>query len=1278
MYVSTVLSQQMAFRFTNLTIDHGLSQSSIYSITQDKKGFIWFGTQDGLNRYDGYKFTVYNNDPNDDNTISNKYIHSICEDQNGILWIGTWGGGLNKFNTSTKKITRYKNNNSDNSLSNDFVRTIYEDKNYNLWIGTADGTLHLMNKENSTFTRFKTPDINNGENEITSIFEDKNNVLWVANKSGLHVFDRKTKKITISYNYDANDDKTISSNKLNTIYEDSFGTLWFGTDNGLNKFNKKTKTFTRFQNDINDPKSIMHNNVSVIFEDKNQNLWIGMLGGGLAKYQEKTNTFIKFIHEPSNLNSLMSNQVQSAFVDKFGILWVGIYSKGITKLNFNPKKFTLFRETSNNNSLNNNSIFSIYEDNNDNIWIGTYGGGVNIYNTESKKFTYLKNILGNSNSLSNNFIRDIFKDSKGNFWFSTWGGGLDLYNPKTKKFKHFVHKPNKNSISSNKIYKVIEDRFGTIWIATYNGGLCKYEPNTNKFSYIKHNVNDSTSLSHNDVFSIFEDFDGTLWICTRNGLNHYNQLSKKITQYKTDGTKNTPSTLEIYSINKTSHNVYWLGTGNGLNRFDSKTKKFAYFTQKDGLPNNVIYDLLIDNGGNLWLSTNNGLSRFNPKTYEVKNFNKKDGLQSNEFNLNACFRNKYGKLYFGGINGFNVFSPIEIKDNQYEPTVVITDFKIFNKSIPVGKMINDRIILEKNISETKKIILSHNDYVFSFDFAALHYVSPENNKFKYKLEGFEKEWNYTPADRRFVTYTNLNPRTYVFRVKATNNDGIWSKDEARITIIVEPPFWKTWWFRISAIIFAISVILMLVKLRMKRIKIQNEILEKLVKVRTAEVVKQRNDISLKNTKLKKQKEEILSQSELLSYTNKELEKLSIVASETDNAVLIMNSQGTIEWVNEGYKRLYGYNLDETKARGESIIDISSNIKIKEAINYCIINKKSHIYQAQSVTKSGNKIWVQTTLTPIINNNKIVKLIAIDSNITKLKSAEREILNQSEELLVQKHELTIRKNKIEIQNENIRASIKYAQTIQKAILPIQNTMNQYLETEIIFKPKDIVSGDFYWFSIVNENNKKSAFIAVVDCTGHGVPGAFMSMIGSRLLNEIVNEKRILEPASILENLNIGVSNTLKQEQTDNNDGMDVCICKIENIESNKNRVTFSGARRPLYYYKQGDDSISIIKGDKKSIGGIRARRSNVQHTNNELILSNGDTLYLSSDGIIDQNTTDRKRFGSVRFLNVLNNNVDKSIPLQKHNMLESLYEFQNNELQRDDITLVIIKLVDKLF
>lgn len=566
-------------------------------------------------------------------------------------------------------------------------------------------------------------------------------------------------------------------------------------------------------------------------------------------------------------------------------------------------------------------------------------------------------------------------------------------------------------------------------------------------------------------------------------------------------------------------------------------------------------------------------------------------------------------------------------------------------------------------------LIPHLEYKYNsltFEFSAAFYEDNGKTRYSYMIEGFEDEWSILTFETKAI-YTNIPEGKYTFKVKATNIYG----DESTVAefkFVISPPWYRTIAAYITYFVLAVLFIYLIIKIQTKRLKQQNIELERIVKERTAEI--------------QHQKEEIEAQAH-------ELEKLSIVASETDNAVVIADSNGDFEWINHGFTRLYGYNFEEMiKLFGKNLLTSSSNPQIQELLDHCLKERTTVIYESTTKTKDGRIKWAQTTITPIVNKNgEVTKLIAIDSDISKLKQAEMEILQKNEEIMLQKEmleqqneeittqneELELQNSQIAFQNEQIKSSIRYAKTIQTAILPTGNLISNYFEHFIIYRPKDIVSGDFYWFSVNKYSEGEYYFIAAIDCTGHGVPGAFMSMIANRIVSEIINEAGIFSPKEILQLLDKNIRKALKQDENFNQDGMDLCLCRIEKKSGNEFEIVFSGAKRALYYFNSQKKSLETLKADRKSIGGTNLRYSKVEFTNQNLKMFKNDILYLSTDGYIDQNDVERKKIGTTKFLQTLEYCLEQPLIEQKIVLTSLLGEWQKESEQRDDITLIGLKL-----
>jgi PAS domain S-box-containing protein len=576
--------------------------------------------------------------------------------------------------------------------------------------------------------------------------------------------------------------------------------------------------------------------------------------------------------------------------------------------------------------------------------------------------------------------------------------------------------------------------------------------------------------------------------------------------------------------------------------------------------------------------------------------------------------------------------------------------------------------------------LKYKNNSLTFEFAASFYEEPERTRYRYILEGFDENWSNKTTETKAV-YTNIPGGNYVFKVKAENVFGNEST-VAEFHFTVLPPWYKTIWAYIGYVFLFFGIIFLSIYAYSRRLKAQNRELEKIVKQRTMEIFQQKEEIKAQAEELQVVNESLSKQAVILEEKNIELEKLSIVARETDNAIVIMDQSGNFEWVNAGFTRLYGFTLAEfSKSFGNNILKASSNPHIKEVLELCINEKHSKTYESTSLSKTREKLWVQTTVTPIFDvSGNISKLIAIDSDISEIKAAEIEIKQKSEEISAQNELLELKNSEITQQsnilkdiNERINSSIRYALTIQNAILPSKELIDRSFENFILYKPKDIVSGDFYWFIHVPTETSNYYFAAAADCTGHGVPGAFMSMIGSRLLNEAVNEKRIYQPNEILEEVNKNMIIQLKQDSKMNSDGMDLCLVRIEkNKIENNYKIIFCGAKRPLFIFKNSENELVELRPNRRSIGGSYLRNI-TPFTQEQITTDNGDILYLSTDGLIDQNNAERKKFSTPKITDLLKSTA-KSTPEEQRRILETeLNQYMTGTEQRDDITLFALKL-----
>jgi signal transduction histidine kinase/ligand-binding sensor domain-containing protein/DNA-binding response OmpR family regulator/photosystem II stability/assembly factor-like uncharacterized protein len=679
-----LLAQTQDIKFEHISVEQGLSHSTVQCILQDSRGYMWFGTEEGLNKYDGYKFTIYKHNPDDPYSLSHNNIRSLYEDKSGVLWIGTDDEGLNQFDREKEQFIHYLHDPMNpKSVQSNRITQIYEsnvgEKDV-LWIGTNEG-LDQFNRQTGEFKYCISESI------INVITEDPSGELWIGTfDNGLYKLDREQEKF-INYLHHPDIPNNLGDN-IQSTYADKSGMIWIGVENeGLKRFNPETRQVTNFRYDPGNSHSLSNNTVNTIYQDKSGVLWIGTRLGGLNKFDHVKEQFIRYQNDPGNPYSLSDNSISCLYEDRSGVLWIGTWG-GINKFDPQKQKFSHYRNNPGNiNSLSNNFVTAIYESNfggKEILWIGTKGGGLNKLDRRTGQYTHYKHDPENPNSLSNNIVMAITESccpEREKLWIGTYDG-LNEFDPITEQFTSYTHdSDNTHSISSNIISAICENKSGILWIGTQSGGLNKFNPKTKQFTQL--------GPTQYPIQALVEDNRGVLWIATTKGLAKLEPETEQFIYYRHD--TNNPNSISydqvssIYETRYGADDVLWIGTTRGLNKFNRKTEKFTQYTEKDGIANNVINGILEDKNGNLWISTNKGLSNLIPKNIRFENFDVNDGLQSNQFNRGACFQNKNGEMFFGGINGFNAFYTDSIEYNQQIPNVVITDFQILNKQVDIQK-----------------------------------------------------------------------------------------------------------------------------------------------------------------------------------------------------------------------------------------------------------------------------------------------------------------------------------------------------------------------------------------------------------------------------------------------------------------------------------------------------------------------------------------------------------------------------------------------------------------
>lgn len=776
--------------YESLSLRHGLSQNDVMDICQDSIGFMWFATNNGLNKYDGNKFTVYRKNDRDPSSISSDAQDCLLEDSRGILWIGTHGGGLNRYNRETDTFTRYtyrKDNPA--SLSSNYIAAIAQDHKGKLWIGTLRG-LNRMDPETGKITRFVNPQDEKSKylvyDHVTKMATAPNGDIWIGTSQGLTRLRPDSMTFTHTVDY-----------YVTALDVDTEGRVWIGgVQNGLHCYDPESQSYTHYLAEAGNPNSLPGNRIRVIHQDRGGLLRIGTANKGVTVLDPETGSFCHLPEFPSGA------YVIEIFEDRAGLTWISVLHNGLYRLDPNKKIFSRYTT---------GSIFSIYEDKGGTLWLGNGIGDLIKMNRQSGE---TRRISCGTASMPAGCLTKIMEDlsNPDTLWIGTQVKGLLKYSQKTGTFKSFLPHPGK--YYKNHIIRVIHSRDGMLWVGGRMAGFYRFDPATETYTRLHYESGATKTAGTSDVFALLEDHAGDIWLGTRNkGLYKYDRKSNRFTNYRAQpDNSNSLNDNDIYDLHQDGKGKLWIATnGGGLNSFNPATGMFNHYTTRHGLADNNVRNILEDDNGFLWLSTIRGISRFNPVTEEFKNYGLRAGLQALEFNIGAAFKNKAGEMFFGGVNGINVFHPAKIKENTHQPPIVFTRFKRFDK--------------EESIDFNEDLKLSYKDNTFSFEFAALDYANPSKNQYKYKVEGLHSKWIYL-GYQNHVTLTGLNPGNYVLRVIGSNNDGIWPQTGASIGFTIIPPFWRTWWFRSFYLLIIAALMFLAYRFRVNRLtaRLQKEVI----------------------------------------------------------------------------------------------------------------------------------------------------------------------------------------------------------------------------------------------------------------------------------------------------------------------------------------------------------------------------------------------------------------------------------------------------------------------
>jgi PAS domain S-box-containing protein len=1028
-------------RFQRISLEQGLSQAVVTCSFQDRQGFMWFGTQEGLNRYDGYEFTVFVHQTSDPSSLASDLIKGIHEDRRGVLWVAT-DGGLERFDESRGAFTHFRHDPANpNSLSHDRVRVIVEGRDGELWLGTDGGGLDRFDPATGTFAHYRAVAGGLSHDNIRGLSQDAQGRLWIATEGGgLNLFDPDSGQFT-TYRHDPADPASLSDDRVRTVYVDHEGIVWAGTyDGGLSRLDPAVGTFQRFQHDSADPGSLAANGVWAVYQDHAGELWIGT-DGGLNRFLPANQSFERYVNDPADLLSLSHSRVTSIYQDSGGVFWIGTYG-GLNKWNPVTQYFAHYEHRLNDLAeLSNNYVTSFAEGLSGTVWVGTYGGGLNLLDREKGIFEHYRHDPDQPASLSDDRVMSLYVDPRGTLWVGTLSGGLNRFDEATGGFQHFRHDAaDATSLSGDGVTDILEAADGAFWVGTYGGGLNRFWPSRGQFDRYLPDPQVPGSLSSDRVIKLFQDRSGDLWVGTDGGgLNLFDPASGRFTPFRHD--PDDPASLSSdvpWALYEDEAGSLWIATqGGGLNRWDAADRRvrrgrFHRITREQGLLSDIVYGIIPDGEGNLWLSTNRGLSEFDPRLGSFLHYDVSNGLQSNEFNYRAEMRARDGEVFFGGIQGFNSFHPDEIPRNEHTPPVVLTRVLKFNHPVDFGRP----------LAGLDELVLGYQDYVVAFEFAALDFAAPEKNKYLHKLEGFDQDWVDSSSQRR-ATYTNLKAGRYTFRVRAANNDGVWNEAGLALPVRALAPPWLTRGAYSLYALLAGLAILAFVRSQVRKRRYAQE-LARTNETLTEEIARRR----AKELDLEREKERAQSYFDVAEVL-----------------MLVLNPSGEVELINQKGCRVLGYDEEEIVGKNwlECFVPAAQQ---KEVRTYLASHDPQEYFEYSVIARGGEERIIAWQITPLTDQGGdpggtqggiVTGTLSSGSDITQMRqlkeakeSAELASRTKSQFLANMSHEIRTPMNgvlgmiELLLKSELSGRQQGFAETARRSALHLLDILNDILD------------------------------------------------------------------------------------------------------------------------------------------------------------------------------------------------------------------------------------------
>jgi|GEM_PF-2638857 len=1311
--ISKVSGQDNSPLFYTVDEQDGLVSDLINCIEVDDFGYLWIGSQSGLCRYDGQGFTIMSaSGENTTNIVSGNSIADIEQDLEHRIWIAT-EKGVSFYNLINGEFTYVpKLTTSDNKKHYSYqADKIIISKHGKVYFYSTYNQVHVFRESDSTFVPIF-PEFFS-KHPIRYAHLDHNDNFWCISEQE-HVIYKLTSQGDVLRTIECDKYDIPNPTKGNyTFLDNDNGDIFFGGDNGMVIYDQRTNKFKQL--DAVNIDIFPSKEMRCFYKDSRGLIWIGTNAKHLFKYDPATKKLTKIVcsvnHSPYRLNS---PTVIDILEDNRGLLWFATW-KGLSLTEIHPSKKFHNISSEELEILPARNYISSFDSYDDLIAIGSDGGGVTLWKKGSPAMTDVFDPAERKDTkMQSASTLALCYDKDGYLYTGGYNRGVTRIHPNRKDVDLYKVDPNNPTAMHNDFtVSIMCTPDNKIWVLTNGDGL--YElVDKNKGIFKSHKVDKNGKPMVGIYGTTLANYDSKILVGTYLGITVYDTINNTFDNYVCDLEDTTSLSHDwISQIYVDSQKRIWIGTSFGLNEFDINTGKFHQYGRKDGFVSEVIKGILEDKEtGNLWVSTSKGISKFSTETRKVlRTYLASDGLLSENFSMRASYCDSEGTMFFGVANGFIYFNPSEIRDDIKLPMPMITGLMInYSKVTPL----DNNSPLSKSTEATNKIELDANQSTFTIEFASLNFLNEGGNRYSYCLSGYNENW-VDIGTRHEITFTNLDPGYYLFKVKCQNADGSVSA-ERPLEIIIHPPFYRTWWFIMLYVVFTIGFVILIYYMRTRSIISNQRKLEETVKARTQDLLlanreleSQKEEMMRQSLEISQQRDELVSKNQELELNRVEITKNNQEIRKSFKNILVLNDisrQITSSFdigniiitaynhvtqivkadffsVGTYIKSIYSLEFNYIFVEGKPVP--KTKISCQELLSAevgCYNSNTDYLLKGLACEKSffrdrKGKAFGTMCILPLregdVANGVFVVGSSVENDYSKTDIANLRMISSYVSIAIDKARDY---HQISQKNNAINGSIRYAKTIQDAILVREETINRYFQGMVIFRPKDIVSGDFYWFNQIGSNPDKpeKIFAAVVDCTGHGVPGAFMSLISNTLLNDIIIRSGIYETDQILKQLDIEIVEALNQNNNDNNDGLDMSICRFDfNSEGKIYRAAYSGAKNSLYHYRKGAEAFETLSADRISIGGGHCDFEK-KFTSEIIDVNPGDIFVLSSDGILDQNNMLRKRFGRVRFVNTLTQCKDKEMSLIKFTIESELDKFMAGEEQRDDISVMGLRII----